>query len=85
MNIAFLRLDTYANGLPENSNHHLRNGQVNTQGGQNVKGWHPNFVKNYAIGCGNSQKNILLGVLVYKKLYCWVHYFYTQGFTLKTY
>ena len=26
----------------------------------------PNFVKNYTIGCANSQKSILLGALIYK-------------------
>ena len=30
----------------------------------------PNFVNNYTIRCANSQN-----------LYCWVRYFYTQGFT----
>ena len=43
----------------------------------------PNFVKNYTIGCANSQKSTLLGVLIYK--YLWVHYFYTQGFKFKNY
>ena len=28
---------------------------------------------------------VLLGVLIYKKLYCWVRYFYRQGFTFKNY
>ena len=32
----------------------------------------PNFVKNYTAGCPDLQK-----------LYCWVRYFYRQGFTLK--
>ena len=41
----------------------------------------PNFVNNYTIGCANSTKIILLGVLIYKMICCWVPYFYTQGFT----
>ena len=45
----------------------------------------PKFFKSYTPGCTNSQKIILPGVLSYKKLYCWVCYFYTQGFTFKNY
>ena len=47
----------------------------------------PNFVKNYTIGCANSQKKYTAGCanLQIKKLCCWVCYFYTQGFTLKNY
>ena len=26
----------------------------------------PNFVKNYTMRCANSQKNVLLGALIYK-------------------
>ena len=52
-------------------------------GGQNVKG--TKFFKHYTLGCTNSRKLILLGVQIYKKLYCCIRYFYTQGFTLKNY
>ena len=52
-------------------------------GGQNVKG--TKFFKHYTLWYANSQKLILLGVLNYKKLYCCVCYFYTQGFILKNY
>ena len=61
-------------------------------GGTSNKKWRgvrmlrvPNFVKSYTIGCANSQKIILLLVLIYKKIYCWLCYFYTQWFTLKNY
>ena len=55
--------------------------QKSDGGRQNVKG--AKFFKHYTLGCANSQKLILLGVLIYKKLYCCIHYFYTQVFIFK--
>ena len=42
---------------------HLKN---NDGGGSELMLRVSNFVKNYTIRCANSQKNILLGVLIYK-------------------
>ena len=46
----------------------------------------PHFVKNYTIGCANSQKNILLGALITKKIILLGTLFlYTRVYTVKDY
>ena len=39
----------------------------------------PNFVKNYTIGCANSQKLYTAECANLQKLYCWVRCCYRQG------